>query len=124
MLAITAELAELLSAVNRPGDFFVSGTAEMLAPQLEVEGVGRIALPLLPIQAEQLIAVAERAPYGRGESTLTDPSVRRTWQISADPSPDRGQALGANHQDDPGPRRGRAWGGRANRGRVLQTAVI
>jgi predicted 2-oxoglutarate/Fe(II)-dependent dioxygenase YbiX len=83
MLSITSKLAESLSIVDRPGDFFVSGTAEMLAPQLEVEGVGRIALPLLPVQAEQLITVAERAPYGRGENTLTDPSVRRTWQIGA-----------------------------------------
>jgi predicted 2-oxoglutarate/Fe(II)-dependent dioxygenase YbiX len=41
-------------------------------------------LPLLPVQAEQLIATAERAPYGRGEETLTDPEVRRTWQISPD----------------------------------------
>jgi hypothetical protein len=30
---------------------------------MEVDGVGPIALPLLPVQAEQLIAVAERAPY-------------------------------------------------------------
>ena len=42
------------------------GMAELLAPALEVDGVGPIALPLLPVQAEQLIAVAEAAPYGRG----------------------------------------------------------
>jgi predicted 2-oxoglutarate/Fe(II)-dependent dioxygenase YbiX len=46
--------------------------------------VGPIALPILPAQAEQLIATAERAPYGRGEKTLTDTSVRRTWQIAPD----------------------------------------
>lgn len=28
-----------------------------------------------------MIAVAERAPYGRGEETLVDTGVRRTWQI-------------------------------------------
>ena len=54
----------------------------MLAPGLAVEGVGPVALPLLPVQAEQLIATAERAPYGRGEDTLTDIGVRRTWQIA------------------------------------------
>jgi hypothetical protein len=48
----------------------------MLAPGLTVEGVGPVALPLLPAQAEHLIAAAERAPYGRGEDTLTDISVR------------------------------------------------
>ena len=59
----------------------------MLAPRLEVEGVGQVALPLLPVQAEQLIATAQRAPYGRGAETIVDTSVRRTWQISPDKVP-------------------------------------
>ncbi len=84
MASIATELAEVLSTVSRPGNFFVSGSSEMLAPQLEVDGVGRVAMPLLPMQAEQLVAVAERAPYGRGEDTVLDTNVRRTWQISAD----------------------------------------
>ena len=36
------------------------------------------------MQAEQLIAVAEAAPFGRGEQTIVDPAVRRGWQIAAD----------------------------------------
>lgn len=83
MSSITTELAGLLSKVQRPGDFYASGSTEIFAPSLEVEGVGPIALPLLPIQAEQLVAVAEQAPYGRGEETLIDTAVRRTWQIDA-----------------------------------------
>jgi predicted 2-oxoglutarate/Fe(II)-dependent dioxygenase YbiX len=81
MSSITTDLAQTLSTVLRPGGFCTAGTAELLAPGLSVEGVGPIALPLLPVQAEQLIAIAERAPYGRGEDTLTDTQVRRTWQI-------------------------------------------
>jgi predicted 2-oxoglutarate/Fe(II)-dependent dioxygenase YbiX len=84
MSSITNEFAALLSKVTRPGDFFAAGTIEILAPRLEVDGVGAVALPLLPVQAEQLVAVAERAPYGRGEDTLVDTKVRRTWQIGAD----------------------------------------
>ena len=84
MTTIAADLAHLLAKVNRPGDYVTSGTIELLAPSLHVEGVGPIALPLLQIQAEQLIAFAEAAPYGRGQETLTDPSVRRTWQIAPD----------------------------------------
>ena len=84
MSSITTHLAAVLNTVRRPGDFFVSGTTELLAPLLEVDGVGPIALPLLPVQAEQLVAVAQRAPYGRGEETLVDTAVRRTWQIGAD----------------------------------------
>ena len=60
MTAITTALAELLSTVRRPGDFYFSGSVEFLAPRIEVDGVGPIALPLLPVQAEQLVAAAER----------------------------------------------------------------
>jgi hypothetical protein len=80
---IANELAALLSTVRTPGDFYVAGASAVLLPRLEVDGVGPIALPLLPTQAEQLITVAERAPYGRGEETLVDTDVRRTWQIDA-----------------------------------------
>ena len=82
-MTITQELAEILGDVDRPGDFFASGRAEFLAPRLEVEGVGPIALPLLPAQAKQLIKAATRAPYGRGADTVVDTKVRRTWQIEA-----------------------------------------
>jgi len=81
---IATELADILSTVRRPGDFFASGRIELLTPRLEVDGVGPIALPLLPMQAEQLVAAAERAPYGRGTDTLVNIQVRRTWQIAAE----------------------------------------
>ncbi|MEA2738349.1 MAG: hypothetical protein QOH05_1656 [Acetobacteraceae bacterium] len=84
MSSIAAKFADTLSTVSRPAAFFAAGTEQILAPGLSVDGVGPVALPLLPIQAEQLIAAAERAPYGRGEETVTDTSVRRTWQIGAD----------------------------------------
>ncbi|MBE2293681.1 MAG: 2OG-Fe(II) oxygenase [Phycisphaerales bacterium] len=83
MPSITTELAGILSKVRRPGDFYTTGSNELFAPSLTVDGVGSIALPLLPIQAEQLITVAEQAPYGRGAETLVDTQVRRTWQIDA-----------------------------------------
>jgi predicted 2-oxoglutarate/Fe(II)-dependent dioxygenase YbiX len=83
-LSIAHELAAVLSTVRTPGDFCTAGTIELSLPLLTVQGVGPIALPLLPLQAEQLIAVADRAPYGRGAQTLVDTSVRRTWQIGAE----------------------------------------
>ena len=76
-------LATILSGVQRPGDFQVSGTLDMHPFLLEAAGVGPVALPLLPAQAEQLVAVAEQAPYGRGGETLVDTDVRRTWQLDA-----------------------------------------
>jgi predicted 2-oxoglutarate/Fe(II)-dependent dioxygenase YbiX len=95
MPGICEDLAKLLSTVQRPGDFCVSGRSQLLAPRLAVEGVGQIALPLLPVQAEQLIAVAERAPCGRGAATIVDTSVRRTWQIE----PDQVQVGGKHWQE-------------------------
>ena len=92
MAALTTELVEILHTVQRPGDFYTTGTTDIFAPRLEVAGVGPIALPLLPVQAQQLLAVAEPAPYGRGEATLVDTAVRRTWQIG----PERVQ-IGGRH---------------------------
>lgn len=78
------ELAVILNTVQAHGEFYATGTAEAAAPILEVEGEGRIALPLLADQAARLIALAEAAPFGRGEQTVIDPAVRRTWQIAPD----------------------------------------
>lgn len=83
MKPINDPLSDSLQTVQRPGNFYTTGSLDIFLPQLEVAGVGRIALPLLPIQAEQLAAVAEQAPYGRGQETLVDTNVRRTWQIDA-----------------------------------------
>ncbi len=84
MDSINDALAAILRTVQAPGDFFAAGECALHVPLIEVEGIGPIALPLLPAQAAQLIAAAERAPYGRGADTLVDTSVRRTWQIGVD----------------------------------------
>jgi predicted 2-oxoglutarate/Fe(II)-dependent dioxygenase YbiX len=83
MSSIADQLFDTLQAVQSPGNFYATGKMEIFPPHLEVEGVGRIALPLLSMQAEQLVAVAEVAPYGLGQETLIDTTVRRTWQIDA-----------------------------------------
>ena len=80
-MSITEELPKILARVDRPGDFYAVGRTELLAPRIEVKGVGPIALPLLAAQAKQLIKAATRAPYGRGAETIVDTNVRRTWQI-------------------------------------------
>ncbi|NDZ18985.1 hypothetical protein C7T35_21950 [Variovorax sp. WS11] len=82
--SITNEFAKLLRTVRTPGDYYATGACAIPLPRLEVAGVGAIALPLLSVQAGQLIGVAERAPYGRGQETLIDTEVRRTWQINAE----------------------------------------
>ena len=84
MKPINDSLADVLRTVKTPGDFCTSGSCPMHLPLIQVDGVGPIALPLLPVQAAQLIAAAERAPYGLGGETLVDIAVRRTWQIGAE----------------------------------------
>ena len=82
MSSIGATLLKRLESVERPGDFCTGGLRTIFMPAIDVRGVGRIALPLLPAQAESLVAIAEAAPYGRGADTFVDSSVRRTWQIN------------------------------------------
>lgn len=75
-------LEDLLSGVERPGDFFVSGKLDALLPRVEVDGVGVLSFPVLAAQIQEVIRQAERAPYGRGEKTVLDTSVRNAWQVA------------------------------------------
>jgi hypothetical protein len=94
MSSIAAALIDCLRSVERPGDFCVGGRREIFMPAIDVDGVGRIALPVLPMQVERLVAIAEPAPYGRGEETVLDRDVRRTWQIDS-----RRVRIGGRHWD-------------------------
>lgn len=80
---LTTRLATTLQNLQSPGGFYANGTLEIFPPCIEVDQVGRISLPLIPVQAEQLVQVAEQAPYGKGYETLVDTKVRRTWQLDA-----------------------------------------
>ena len=81
MSSIADALLDCLRSVERPGEFCVGGQREIFMPAIDVEGVDRLAFPLPAVQAERLIAVGEAAPHGRGEETVLDLDVRRTWQI-------------------------------------------
>jgi len=78
---LTKLLSNILQKIQSPGEFYSTGSLEIFPPCLEVNQVGRISLPLHPLQAEQLVKIADRAPYGKGYETLVDTEVRRTWQI-------------------------------------------
>lgn len=78
-----ADLESLLTCVKRPGDFCMHSALALPMPLVQVDGVGSLSFPLLEAQAAALIAAAELAPFGRGEQTVLDTSVRRVWQIDA-----------------------------------------
>ena len=75
---------------RRLGDSEPAGSfsAQLLAPahllQLEVSGVGSVGLPVRAPLAKKLIALARPAMFGRAEETLTDTSVRDTWELTPD----------------------------------------
>ena len=75
-------LEALLSDVKRPGDFFMAGTMEIPMPRVEVKGVGTLSFPIPVPQIAALVQHATQAPYGRGEETVVDTSVRNVWQIA------------------------------------------
>ena len=79
-----APLEALLHSIDRPGDYCTQGRRFVPMPRVEVAGAGVLSFPVTPSQAQVLISAAERAPYGRGEQTLVDSSVRACWQIDAE----------------------------------------
>lgn len=76
-------LETVLSGVRQAGDFFVCGAMEMPMPRVEIEGAGTLSFPVPEAQIAEIVRRAERAPYGKGEATVVDTSVRKVWQISA-----------------------------------------
>ena len=81
MSSIGTTLLNSLRSIERPSDFCVGGIREIFMPTIDIDG--RIAFPILRVQAERLAAIAEAAPYGRGEETVVDREVRRTWPVDS-----------------------------------------
>jgi hypothetical protein len=81
---IREKLSQALSKVDRPGSFCVSGSAPAVLPGLEIDGLGPIGLPLTAKQAKELIKHCHQAPYGKGEKTVVDTSVRHVWRMEPD----------------------------------------
>ena len=79
-----AELEALLQSIDRPGEYYAYGRRFLPMPRLEVEPVGILSFPVPAAQVVELIKTAERAPYGKGEETLVDTSVRNCWQVGVD----------------------------------------
>jgi hypothetical protein len=75
-------LETLLSSVRRPGNFFIKDSKEMPMPKIEVKDVGILSFPIPEDQIKRLIQQAALAPYGRGEKTILDTSIRKVWQLT------------------------------------------
>ncbi len=92
-------LETVLSGVNQPGDFFVCGAMEMPMPRVEIERAGTLSFPVPEAQIAAIVRQAERAPYGKGEATIVDASVRKVWQIAPGKIKIGGKSWAANFEN-------------------------
>lgn len=76
-----SSIVETLKSVERPGSYATGGVFSMPLPSLSINGV-ILGLPLCDEQAKAVIDSATQAPFGRGEETIVDTSVRCTWQLN------------------------------------------
>lgn len=51
-------------------------------PGIYLNEGGLVGLPLSDRDAEAIIAASHQAPFGKGEETLVDTTVRKTWEVS------------------------------------------
>jgi len=92
-------LEAVLAGVKRPGDFYAAGTVELPMPRVQVANVEPLSFPIPAAQAEALIRQATRAPYGLGERTIVDTSVRNVWQIAPSAVTVSGKSWAATFED-------------------------
>ncbi|KAL1874849.1 hypothetical protein Daus18300_003390 [Diaporthe australafricana] len=72
-----------LEDIETFGDFAcMTRYSHHINPGLEVAG-SLIPLPLVDRDASTIKSKCEQAPFGRGDDTVVDESVRRTWQLDA-----------------------------------------
>ncbi len=83
MVKNKSELLATLKTIEGSGSFLATGVKNFQHPGLQIKGLGNVALPMLPSQAQEIIGVAQKAPFGKGGQTITDTSVRSAWEIDA-----------------------------------------
>ncbi|KAI0911327.1 hypothetical protein F4823DRAFT_560976 [Ustulina deusta] len=77
------ELKETIDAIETCGEFATKKQYSQYAnPGLQI-GDALIALPLDPAQVTLIRDASRQAPFGRGDKTLIDTSVRNTWELDA-----------------------------------------
>ena len=74
-------LATAIRQATRSAKFLVAGRLPVADPGLEVEGLGRVPVPLKRGIAKALIVTCRVAPYGKGTETLIDTRVRKTFEL-------------------------------------------
>jgi hypothetical protein len=77
------KLCFCLDNLKSSGAFAAQKTyAAFVNPGLDIAGHGPIPLPLTVNDAESIKSVCERAPFGQGDKTVVNTSVRNTWELN------------------------------------------
>ncbi|KAL8893888.1 MAG: hypothetical protein Q9192_004827, partial [Flavoplaca navasiana] len=78
------DLRHLISKVHASGSFAAFGTVDSFVnPGIFIDPIGIVRLPLSEDDAQAIVKTSHKAPFGKGNETLVDDSVRKTWQIDA-----------------------------------------
>ena len=73
-----------LKSVERPYFFATGGLHLMSLPSISLNILPDtiLGLPLVDCQEKLIVALSTEAPFGQGEETVEDISIRHTWQLS------------------------------------------
>ncbi len=81
--AVRVDILHAIQQVSRSAAFTDAGTVDLAGGTLEIDGVGMVKLPLRPKGVRELLAAAQKAPYGKGTKTLIDTAVRDSLEVKA-----------------------------------------
>lgn len=76
------EIQKCLDEMKHQGTFSSMNTTSLyINPGLRIKNGGAVGLPLTIRDAQELAAVCKQSPFGKGDETLVDESVRKTWEL-------------------------------------------
>jgi hypothetical protein len=82
-ISLKADLDNCLSGLKGDGSFALFERLEnALNPGIYLKDGGLIGLPLNDHDAELITKASHAAPFGKGEETIVDTTVRKTWELS------------------------------------------
>ena len=83
MSSIGAKLPDSLRSVERSGNFCVGGIREIVMPTIDVDGTAGSPFRSCTCRPNGSPQLPSQPAYGRGEETVVDREVRRTWQVDS-----------------------------------------
>ena len=82
---VKSSITSAIEQLEYNGSFATFGAFNSLPdPIIIVNGLGPIKLPLTEETAQSLIKTCHQSPFGKGDQTIIDTSVRRTWELNRD----------------------------------------